>query len=128
MNLRILKIVSGLAVATAIQFHFGSVALGATKNVTTSGFSFVPSSVTISVGDSVTWTGLSTIHNVETDSDPFCGGPPGSNGACTKTFIPAGTLDYCFEAHRFSVYRVGPGTVEGAGRTAPADTDHHPVE
>src|SRR5437660_3777118 len=100
MNLRILKIVSGLAVATAIQFHFGSVALGATKNVTTSGFSFVPSSVTISVGDSVTWTGLSTIHNVQTDSDPFCGGPPVPNGTCTKTFNQPGTYNYYCFPHR----------------------------
>jgi len=101
MNLRILKIVSGLTVATAIQFHFGSMAFGATKNVTTSGFSFVPSSVTINVGDSVTWTGL-TIHNVQTDDDPFCGPVPVPNATCTKTFDQAGTFNYYCAPHRSS--------------------------
>ena len=83
--------VSGLAVATAIQFAFGSKAFGATTNVTTSGFTFVPKSVTINVGDSVTWTGL-TIHNVQTDTDPFCGPVPVPNATCTKTFDQPGKI------------------------------------
>src|SRR5439155_2937911 len=100
MNLRILKTVSGLVITIAIQFHFGSKAFGATKNVTTSGFTFVPSSVTINVGDSVTWSGLGNgFHNVQTDTDPFCGPPSPSLSTCTITFSQPGTFNYYCSPH-----------------------------
>jgi len=114
-------------IATAVQFHLGSKALGATTNVVVQGFSFSPPSVTISVGDSVTWTGLSTIHNVETDSDPFCGGPPVPNGTCTKSFDQAGTFNYYCAPHRFSFNMVGTVIVQAVSGTPPSVTVTNPA-
>src|SRR2546427_10280467 len=126
MNLRILRMVSGLAVAIAMQFHFGTNALGATTNVTTSGFSFVPKSVTINVGDSVTWTGL-TIHNVQTDTDPFCGPVPVPNATCTKTFNQAGTYNYYCSPHR-SIGMTGTVIVQAVSGTPPSVTITNPAD
>ena len=125
MNLRILRMVSGLAVAIAMQFHFGTNALGATTNVTTSGFSFVPKSVTINVGDSVTWTGL-TIHNVQTDTDPFCGPVPVPNATCTKTFNQPGTYNYYCAPHH-SLGMTGTVIVQAVSGTPPSVTITNPA-
>ncbi|PYK96058.1 MAG: hypothetical protein DME19_20955 [Verrucomicrobia bacterium] len=126
MNLRILKMVSGLAVAIAIQFGPGGQVFGATKNVTTSGFTFVPKSVTINVGDSVTWTGL-TIHNVQTDTDPFCGPVPVPNATCTKTFNQAGTYNYYCSPHR-SFGMTGTVIVQAVSGTPPSVTVTNPAD
>src|SRR5438093_7118609 len=127
MNLRILKMVSGLTVAVAIQFGPGGQVFGATKNVTTSGFTFVPKSVTINVGDSVTWTGLSTIHNVQTDTDPFCGPVPVPNATCTKTFDQPGTYNYYCSPHR-SFGMTGTVIVQAMSGTPPSVTVTNPAD
>jgi len=125
MNLRILKMVSGLTVAVAIQFHFGSKALGATTNVTTSGFTFVPSSVTINVGDSVKWSGLEPgFHNVQTDTDPFCGPPSGTLTTCTHTFNQPGTYNYYCVTHKPGM--AGTVIVQATG-TPPSVTVTNPA-
>src|SRR5256885_14182397 len=126
MNLRILKTVSGLMIAIAIQFHLESKVLGATKSVTTSGFTFVPKSVTINVGDSVTWTGL-TIHNVQTDDAPFCGPVPVPNATCTKTFDQPGTYNYYCAPHRVSFNMVGTVIVQAVSGTPPSVTVSNPA-
>src|SRR5947207_5868033 len=94
MNLRILRMVSGLTVAVAIQFGLGERAFAATTNVSFGNFSFSPKSVTIKVGDTVVWTNAGGSHTVTGDgSDPFCG-----NNAiptsCPHTFNTAGTFPY----------------------------------
>lgn len=66
----------------------------ATTNVTTSGFTFVPSVITINAGDTVIWTNLSGIHSVtgEDPAEPLCGSnfPP----SCTNTFLVPGSYAY----------------------------------
>src|SRR5437660_3438861 len=126
MNLRILKTVSGLTVAVAIQFHFGSMALGATTNVAASGFTFVPSSVTINVGDSVKWSGLEPgFHNVQTDTDPFCGPPSGTLTTCTHTFNQPGTYNYYCFTHKPGM--AGTVIVQAVSGTPPSVTVTNPA-
>ena len=82
--------------------------------VTTSGFQFVPSSITISVGDTITWNNLFS-HTVTGDSvaEPFCGsGFPGAS--CSVTFNAAGSFSYrCIPHAGFGM--AGSVTVNAAG-------------
>ena len=67
----------------------------ATTNVVVSGLTFSPSSVTIRVGDTVTWTGLASFHTVTPDTgvtEPFCGNTV--QNSCTVTFNNVGTFGY----------------------------------
>ena len=115
-----------LIVAIAMQFGAGGRAFAATTNVVVSSFTFSPSAVTIHVGDSVKWSGLSTIHNVQTDTDPFCGSPPVSGGTCTHTFNQAGTFNYYCRPHR-SIGMVGTVTVQQAAGAPPSVTITNPA-
>ena len=78
-------------------------ALAKDESVTASGFAFTPKSVTIKVGDSVSWTNPgSGGHNVkftdgqfEVPSDPSPSWPP----EVKRTFSAAGTYSYYCEIH-----------------------------
>jgi hypothetical protein len=111
-----------LIFAVALLFRFGGFAFAATRNVAASGFSFSPSSVTINVGDTVTWTGLGSSHNV----DPFCGSFPVPGGTCTMQFNQAGTFHYFCDPHQ-SLGMVGTVIVQAAANTRPSVTLTNPV-
>src|SRR5439155_14852790 len=90
-----------LIVARAMLFGAGGHPFAASTNVAVvPGLRFSPSTGTIPVADSVTWSGLGTSHNVQTDADPYCGPPPVSSGTCTHTFDQPGTYDYYCRPHR----------------------------
>lgn len=75
---------------------FAGVSLRAANfTVAASGVQFVPSSLTINVGDTVTWNSLFS-HTVTGDSpsDPFCGSASPPSGSCSVTFNTAGTFSY----------------------------------
>src|SRR5579862_7506833 len=74
---------------------------GATITVNIVGDSFVPNSITINLGDTVTWSGLDNEHNVTgsaaSDMDQFCGSSPTSyptETSCSRTFNIAGEFPY----------------------------------
>jgi plastocyanin len=74
---------------------------GATVTVDIVGDTFSPQSVTVHVGDTVTWSGLMNSHNVTgssaSDLDQFCGSSLSSFGtesSCSHTFTTAGTFPY----------------------------------
>jgi plastocyanin len=115
-----------LIVVIAILFGFSACAFGATTNVAAFGFSFSPPSVTIRAGDSVTWTGLSISHNVQTDADPFCGPVPVPGGTCTIQFNQPGTYSYYCSPHRvFGM--VGTVIVQPGGGSPPSVTITNPA-
>ena len=74
---------------------------GGGKQVTMEGIKFNPANVTVSVGDTVTWTNKDTVgHDVTGDS--FKSGAPGGlqNGdTFEQTFDKAGTFDYVCTVH-----------------------------
>jgi len=117
-----------LVFAIAIQISFAARSLAATTNVAAlSSLRFSPPSVTIKVGDSVTWTGLgSGFHNVQTDADPFCGPPALALSTCTITFNQPGTNSYYCAPHR-GFGMVGTVIVQAAANTAPSVTITNPV-
>jgi plastocyanin len=74
---------------------------GGGKQVTMEGIKFNPANVTVSVGDTVTWTNKDTVgHDVTGDS--FKSGAAGGlqNGdTFEQTFDKAGTFDYVCTVH-----------------------------
>jgi len=67
--------------------------------------SFSPASVTINVGENVTWTRVNGFHNVSADDgsfrlgEPPDGAPGSSWGTASHTFTQAGTFRYYCEIH-----------------------------
>lgn len=96
----------GLGVVWAGWVIAAAPAGAATIEVVADGLSFVPADVSINVGDSVNWTGLS-FHNVaqvddETDmtyNGGFRSGDPGDVIEFTHTFNATGTFYYICEPH-----------------------------
>lgn len=95
---------SGVYQLTARAFdNLGGSATSAVVNVivntnhmvTTSGFTFVPNTLTITVGDTVTFTSLAG-HTVtgDTVAEPFCGTATPPNFTCQATFNTVGTFAY----------------------------------
>lgn len=80
----------GLAVGLLTPGLLGA----ASQTVTTVAFSFSPSSVTIGVGDSISWTGVAG-HTVTSDSGAW----PRSTSDFSFTFQLAGTYPYHCEFH-----------------------------
>lgn len=103
-------------------------AFGATHTVNVGpGSAFSPSSITINVGDTVNWPNVTSFHTVtgySPPSEPFCGGSPPPNGACSVTFQAAGTYNYRCVFHSFAsgggfVGMIGVVNVIGAPAVPP---------
>ena len=68
--------------------------------VTIQNFSFSPASVTVKVGDTVTWTNQdSTTHTVVADNGEFKSGNLGNGATFSFTFSTAGTFAYHCSIH-----------------------------
>jgi plastocyanin len=83
---------------------FGAVvqpAAAADYPVTVSSDVFTPSTVTINVGDSVTWSNTGGSHNVHFDDDSFIqpASPISTMWKAARTFTAPATLRYYCEAH-----------------------------
>ncbi len=119
--------VPGIALALALTL--APVCHAVNHNVSaTDSLTFVPSSLTINVGDTVTWTNNSGyMHNVAADDGSFrcasgCDGDGhGGNGnpttpwSFTLTFNQAGTIGYHCEVHGGPpYYMMGSITVQGS--------------
>lgn len=79
--------------------------------ITVDNFGFHPDSLTIEVGDSVTWVNEQGFHNVNADDDSFrcangCSGEGGNGNPAfdpwqfTRTFDEPGTITYHCQPHR----------------------------
>lgn len=75
---------------------------GETHNVGMSGLAFVPSTLTIQVGENVTWTNNEAVaHNVVSDNatDPFTSGVMSYGQTYTHRFNQAGIFPYHCSLH-----------------------------
>jgi plastocyanin len=77
--------------------HIASAYGGASVNVFSNGFD--PSTVTVQVGDTVTWTNTQGFHNVRADDGSFGNEPAGGAWTLPITFDTAGTYEYYCEIH-----------------------------
>ena len=95
-------------VATALAFIGGMVSLQATvHNVSVNSNFFQPNTLTIQVGDQVTWTQVSGAHNVNGSQGTFASNPAsfssgavaGGNWTYSFTFTVPGTYSYQCDPH-----------------------------
>jgi plastocyanin len=102
-----------VAVPGAVLLIVGiGAAQAATKAVSIAGFAFSPSSITINVGDSVTWTNNDgTTHTVTADAGAFDSGDVGSSATYSHKFTTAGSFAYHCTIHSFMT---GTVTVKSA--------------
>ena len=91
----------------------------ADQSVSVSSDVFSPASVTVNVGDTVTWTNTGGRHNVHFE-DGFVDPDPASTSTWTaqRTFDTVGTFDYYCDVHR-DEGMAGTVTVLAAGTIAP---------
>ena len=76
-------------------------------NVNISGFAFVPSTFTVSVGTTVTWTNKdSTSHTVTSNDNLFSSGTLANGATFQHTFNQKGTFQYHCSIHTFMTAKV----------------------
>lgn len=99
-------------------------ASAADSPVSIAAFAYDPSSVTITVGDTVTWTNNDAVgHTVTADDGSFNSGSFGNGDEYARTFTSAGTFAYHCAIHPAMT---GVVTVEAASTPAPAATGSDP--
>jgi plastocyanin len=102
--------------------------LAADSDVSIPSLSFDPETVTIDVGDTVTWTNDDNVaHTVTADDDSFDSGPLSPGSTETVTFASAGTYAYHCTIHSSMtgtiVVEAAAGAAEDDDMTpAPTDT------
>lgn len=90
----LLYIVAGVILVMLAQFH----AEAATANVSVGQIFYSPTSTTINVGDSVTWTWVGGVHSVTSDTGIWNSGDK-SSGTFTRQFNSAGNFPYFCDVH-----------------------------
>jgi plastocyanin len=94
-------------------------ARGATFNIVAggAGLVFTPSTVTINVGDTVTWTNGGGFHSVQSDDGSF-GNSPSNSWTLSHTYTTAGTFGFYCSVHGSpGAGMFGTVTVQGGGNT-----------
>ena len=130
------RVAIGLAVAVAGLWGLAGAALAADTPVTISGFAFGPSSVTVTAGDTVTWTNQDgEAHTATAGDGSFDTGNIAGGATSTVTFSTAGTFAYACTIHPAMTGTVvveaassGGGDSGGGGTSKPPATDTVPSE
>jgi plastocyanin len=94
--------VLALLLAAIILFVLGSLELarGATHAVAIADFAFAPATLTITAGDTVTWTNEDQIeHTATSTTGAFDSGLLGQGASFSFTFTTPGTYDYLCTPH-----------------------------
>ena len=104
-----------------------SPAHAADSGVAIAGFAFDPATVTIQVGDVVTWTNQDSVaHTATADDGSFDTGQLANGAFETVTFDTAGTFAYVCSIHAQMTGTIvveGASTGGGGSETTPAPTD-----
>jgi plastocyanin len=117
----------GVAALLAV-FGGAAVALAADHAVAISGFAYSPASVTVAVGDTVTWTNSDAqAHTATANDDAWDTGNLGNGASGTVTFATAGTFAYHCDIHpemagTVTVQAAAGGGGGGGATTPPTDT------
>jgi plastocyanin len=119
---------SFVAAAAAVAAMFlvgGAVAVAATRAVAISGFAFSPSSLTINVGDRITWTNSDSVaHTATATGGAFDTGDIAEGQSASVRFTKAGTYAYYCTPHpsMTGTIRVRAASGGGAPTDPPTDT------
>jgi len=75
-------------------------AASTSTEINISGFAFVPATVTVTVGTTVTWTNLDSVaHTVTSETDLFDSGNLARNATFSYSFADRGTFSYYCAIH-----------------------------
>jgi plastocyanin len=109
----------------ALVLPLAPAALAADHAVDIAGFAFSPQSVTVAVGDTVTWSNADAQnHTATANGGSFDTGTIGGNTSKSVTFSTAGTFAYHCKIHPSMT---GTIVVEAAAGPPPTDTDALPA-
>ncbi len=98
----------------------GSIALAADHGVDIAGFAFSPRTITVAVGDTVTWTNADAQgHTATADEGAFDTGRISGGSSASATFPTAGTFAYHCSIHPAMTATI----VVRAGAASPPATD-----
>jgi plastocyanin len=124
------RLLAGVAIGMlAVAMLGGGVALAVDHAVAISGFSFSPRNITVTVGDTITWTNSDAqAHTATADDGSFDTGTIGNGGSGSATFATAGTFPYHCKIHAsmtgtITVEAAASGGGESTATTPPSDTD-----
>lgn len=109
-----------LLLAGLVLFLLGSIELAraATQTVTISDFAFSPATVTITAGDSVTWTNADpVVHTATSTTGAFDSGDIAQGESFSVTFTTPGTYDYFCTPHPTMTGQI---VVQAAAPAAPS--------
>jgi plastocyanin len=124
--MRRIWLMSVLAAVMLGLFWLAPTASAADEDVTIAGFAFAPDHVTVSVGDTVTWTNNDGVaHTATADDGSFNTGNIGGGGSESVTFDTAGTFAYHCRIHAAMTGTVVVESAAGGGgapTTPPTDT------
>jgi plastocyanin len=133
-RLRAQILVGGLLALLGVALVGGGAALAADHAVAISGFAFSPREITVTVGDTITWTNSDAqAHTATANDGSFDTGTIGNNATGTATFSTAGTFPYHCKIHSSMTGTItveaaagGSGGSGGSGATTPP-SDTAPV-
>jgi plastocyanin len=123
--------IGGVALGGVLAVTVVGSVLAAEEPVTIEGFAFDPADLTVSVGDTITWSNKdSAAHTATADGGSFDTGAIASGSATSVTFATAGTFTYHCSIHPTMTGRVVVQAASGGGggraTTPPTDTDPRP--
>jgi len=102
----------------------GTVALAATRAVAISEFAFSPASITINVGDRVTWTNSDAVgHTATATSGAFDTGNIDQGESATVRFTQPGTYRYICTPHPTMTGTIRVRAASGGGNPTDPPTD-----
>ena len=122
--------IGGVALGAVLALGVVGSVLAAEESVTIENFAFDPADLTVSVGDTVTWSNKDTAaHTATGDGGAFDTGTIASGAAKSVTFSKAGTFTYHCRIHPAMTGRIVVRAATGGGSgatTPPTDTAPRP--
>jgi plastocyanin len=115
----------GVIIGAILALGVAGQVLAADASVAIQGFAFDPATVTVSAGDSVTWTNSDGVgHTATANGGTFDTGTIGTGGSRSVTFAKAGTFAYHCSIHPTMTGTIVVRAAGGPGSTTPpTDTD-----
>src|SRR5262245_12237130 len=121
--------IGGVALGGVLAVTVVGSVLAAEESVTIENFRFDPADLTVSVGDTVTWTNNDTAaHTATADGGAFDTGTIGAGTSKSVTFSKAGTFTYHCVIHRTMTAQIVVQAASGGSgaTTPPTDTAPRP--
>jgi plastocyanin len=118
------SLVAACTAAAAALVVGGTIALAATRAVAIADFEFSPASVTINVGDRVTWTNSDAVgHTATATGGAFDTGNIGQGESATVRFTQPGTYRYICTPHPTMTGTIRVRAPSGGGGPTDPPTD-----